>query len=128
MTLTVMVPPAFLALTTTPSMAPSLADDTCPARAAGASAFAASVAAKQNAARAAAVKVDKRVRMGPPRGESVERFAVQFPKFRLTEYPRPRASRSGISQYGGQAKRAHHCLSRRGGHGAKTRLCPPYGR
>src|SRR5258708_28525154 len=58
-----MVPPALLALTTTPSMAPSLADDTCPARAAGACALALWVAAKQNAARAA-VRVDRRVRMG----------------------------------------------------------------
>src|SRR5215831_17934370 len=56
-----MVEPAFLALTTTPSMAHSLADWTCPARAAGACALA--VPAKQNAA-AAAERTDKRVRIG----------------------------------------------------------------
>src|ERR1700720_3120989 len=59
MTLTVMVPPAFLALTTTPSMAPSLAEDTCPA---SACAWANWGSAKVAAA-AAAVMIDQRMRI-----------------------------------------------------------------
>src|SRR5215216_812736 len=46
-TLTVMVEPAFLALTTTPSMRPSLADDTVPASAAGDWLWASDVAAER---------------------------------------------------------------------------------
>src|SRR5580704_11416984 len=67
MTLTVMVPPAFLALTTTPS----LAEDTCPPSATGACACANWGRAKVATA-AAAVMIDQRMRIVASRwGEEI---------------------------------------------------------
>src|SRR5580704_195875 len=58
-----MVPPAFLALTTTPSIAPSLAEDTWPVSAAGACAHAAWENNRGSAVAAAAVMIDQPVRI-----------------------------------------------------------------
>src|ERR1700738_4731247 len=71
MTLTVIVLPAFLALTTTPSIAPSLAEDTWPVSAAGACAYAARDSIKGSAVAAAAVVVDQPVRIVASDGNSV---------------------------------------------------------
>src|SRR5215467_13666826 len=94
-----MVSPALLALTTTPSMAPSLADDTWPERATGACALAVWVVAKQNAARVAAVKAVRRVRI----------------------CDLPRGAIPGNQTRVGKAKRAHRWSSGGGGHGAILR-------
>src|ERR1700742_439153 len=63
MTLTVIVPPAFLALTTTPSIVPSFAEETWPVSAAGACADAPWDIIKGSAVAAAAVKIDQPVRI-----------------------------------------------------------------
>ncbi len=58
-----MVPPAFLALMTTPSIAPSLAEDTWPVSAAGACAHAAWENTKGSAVAVAAVMIDQPMRI-----------------------------------------------------------------